>query len=124
MLKFDALLILYLTLQLESDWSKPLSYMMAFLAGISISTAYELRKNRLSKRSFIIRLLQVFGLSVITFFVWQKYTIKTDYVFAIFVCSLFSDTIVSVGYKVGEMGIAGYLKHLAGNIPQDKDKVE
>lgn len=124
MLKFDLFLIFALTLQLEQDWSKPVSYIMAFLAGISISTAYELKKNRLSRRTFLIRILQVFGLAVITFYVWKYYTIKTDYVFAIFVCSLFSDTIVSVGYKIGEMGITGYLKYLAGHIPQDNSKAE
>lgn len=121
MLKTDVIILYALILQMEWNWEKVVAYILAILSGIVLGTSIEIKQGTLTKRSFLLRLMQVFGLAIISYYVWKEFYIKkVDFVFALFAIGLFSDTIITVGYKIGKMGIVGYFKYLAGQIPQDK----
>lgn len=122
MLKADTLILFALLLQLDWDWSKVIGYTLAVLSGIVLGTAVELKEGTFTRRSFMLRIMQVFGLCVITYYFWKFYITKIDFVFALWGISMFSDTITSVGHKIGKMGITGYLKYLAGQVPKDKQE--
>lgn len=109
MLKSEIKLFLLILLLLQTDWSQLISYVIAFLAGLSINTGYEWKKGTLTTKSFSIRLLFVLGLCPMVYFVWDRYAIKTDIVFAIFIVALFSDFIVSILISIGKVGIRQYI---------------
>lgn len=106
---------------LQTDWSELISYVIAFLAGLSINTGYEWKKGTLNTKSFSIRLLFVLGLCPMVYFVWDRYAIKTDIVFAIFAVALFSDFIVSILISMGKVGLRTYISNwLKLNNKEDK----
>lgn len=109
MLKAEIKILFIVILLLQVDWSQTISYMIAFLAGLSVNTGYEWKKGTLNKKSFLIRLLFVAGLCPMTYFFWDRFSIKTDMVFAIFAVVLFSDFIVSVIISMGKVGIRSYI---------------
>lgn len=122
MLKTDVIILLAVILQVDWDWSKIIGYTLAVLSGIVLGTAVEMKEKTFTKRSLALRLMQIFGLSVFFYYVWKFYITKIDFIFALFGISWFADTITSVGNKIGKMGITGYLKYLAGKIPQGNDE--
>lgn len=124
MLKAELKIILLLILLLQTDWSQLISYVIAFLAGLSINTGYEWKKGTLSGKSFSIRLLFVCGLCPMTYFFWDRYAIKTDMVFAIFIITLFSDFIVSVMISMGKVGIRQYIANWLKVANKEEDKHE
>lgn len=109
MLKAEIKILFIVILLLQVDWSQTISYVIAFLAGLSVNTGYEWKKGTLNKKSFLIRLLFVAGLCPMTYFFWDRFSIKTDMVFAIFAVVLFSDFIVSVIISMGKVGIRSYI---------------
>lgn len=116
------LILFAILLQLDWDWSKIIGYTLAIVSGVVLGISIEIKEGTFSKKAFFLRLMQVFGLGIITYYVWKFYITKIDFIFALFAISLFSDTIVSAGHKIGKMGITGYFKYLAGQIPQDKER--
>lgn len=109
MLKAEIKILFIVILLLQVDWSQIISYVIAFLAGLSVNTGYEWKKGTLTSKSFRIRLLFVAGLCPMTYFFWDRFSIKTDMVFAIFAVVLFSDFIVSVIISMGKVGIRSYI---------------
>lgn len=121
MLKSEIKVFILIILMLQTDWSELISYVIAFLAGLSINTGYEWKKGTLNTKSFSIRLLFVLGLCPMVYFVWDRYAIKTDIVFAIFIVSLFSDFIVSILISMGKVGLRTYIANwLKLNNKEDK----
>lgn len=124
MLKAEVKTFLLLILLLQVEWSEAASYCIAFLAGMCVNTGYEWKKGTLNTKSFMIRLLFVCGLCPMVYFVWDRYAIKTDIVFAIFAVTLFSDFIVSVIISMGRVGIRQYLSNWLKVNPKDDGKHE
>lgn len=98
---------------MQTEWASFISYGVAVLSGLCISIGYELNKGSLSKKGFGIKLLFVFGLCPMVYYVWNKYSIIfIDDVIAIFISTLFSDVIVNVGYSVGKVGIKQWIQDI------------
>lgn len=108
MLKTELSIVLILILLFDGEVPKYIAIILAFLAGLSISTGSEWYKGTFTKKRFVIRLLYVFGLAVMGMFIWQDYSIKTNIVYFMFVITLFSDLIVTLVFKAGEFLIRKY----------------
>lgn len=115
MLKFDSLMLLALLLLVFNEAPNYVTMLIAFLAGLSISTGSELYKSTFTAKKFFIRLLYVFGLSVIGIFLWQDYGIKTNIVYYIFTVTLFSELIVMLVIKAGTKLIKKYFNNIEQN---------
>lgn len=113
MLKTETKALFLILLLMQSEWTSLISYAVAVLSGLCISIGYEWSKGSLSKKTFGIKLLFVFGLCPMVYHFWNKYGFSfIDDVGAMFFSTLFSDVIVNVGYSVGKVGIKQWIQNL------------
>lgn len=110
MLKTELSVIIMLILLFDGELPKFASIVLAFLAGLSLKTGSELWKRTFTVRKFLIRLLFIFGLSVGMMFVYQSWDIKFPIVITIIFIVLFSDLIVMLVERYGELLIRRYFK--------------
>lgn len=110
MLKSELAYLLIVLLLVDAELPKWASIALAVLAGLSIKTGSELYKGSFTQRKFLIRLLLVFGLSIAVMFIWHDYKIETNIVYAIMAVTLFSELIVMLVMKYGEIIITKYFK--------------
>lgn len=103
MLKFDIIVLLMLTLVYDGELPRYVSIILAFLAGISIKTGSDLYKRTFTARKFFIRLFFIFGLSVAVMFAYQEWKFKVSIVWPIMVITLFSELLVVLIEKHGEI---------------------
>lgn len=117
MLKFDLLLLLLLTLQLDGDWSKIISCIIGFLAGMSLFIASELKQNTLTGTKILIRLLSAFGACFfgVTFQQWKYPEWNTSIVIA--GCTFLSESVVSIV----SVGFLKYIKNISGVQSEQKN---
>lgn len=111
MLKNEISLLLVTILLFDGEVPKYVAIILAFLAGLSISTGSDWYKGTFTKKKFVIRLLYVFGLAIMGMFIWHDYSIKTNIVYFMFVITLFSDLIVTLVFRSGEFIIRKYFKN-------------
>lgn len=117
MLKFDLLLLLLLTLQLDGDWSKIISCVLGFFAGMCLFVSGELKNNTLTPRSVLIRVLSAFGVSFLGV-MGKDYAFPTwNTAIVVALCTFFSESIIAIG----TVGFIKYIKNISGVRNEHKD---
>lgn len=117
MIKIDLLLLLILSMQLEGDWSKIVSCVIGFFAGMSLFVAGELKAKTLTPRNVLIRLLMAFGVCFAGVMTQDTFFPKWNTAIVIAACTFFSESIVSIV----SVGFIKYLKNISGVQNEQKD---
>lgn len=121
MLKSETTVILLLLLSVQPevrysvDWTEVISCGLSFLGGLSVNTWIESRNNTLTSKTFLRRLLLLFGFVPMVYYVWTKYKIiVVDVIVAIFVFTALCEWIASLLIRASKIGfkrmIVNYLK--------------
>jgi len=113
MLKISTKILLCLLLVMHFDVVYIVSVILAFLAGISITTGSEIIKNGFSWKKFGVRLMYSFGLMTIGGIYWyNEGKSKETFLYFVIVVVLFSDTIITLGFRVGKNLLNKYAKNI------------
>lgn len=97
------------------DWVEIISCSLSFLCGLSVNTWIESRNNTLTSKTFFRRLLLLFGLIPMIYYIWNKYKFAfVDVIVAIFIVTALCEWIASIIIKAGKIGfrnaLSNYLK--------------
>lgn len=115
MLKAEIKLFIFIILLMQTDLSWIISYGVPILAGLCINTGQQVKNKTLTGRGFLVKMLYVCGLCPMVYFVYEAFNIKMDISIMLFVVTFFSDTIVTQGYKAGEVGVGNYISNIFKN---------
>lgn len=124
MLKIDLFILFALSLLVESEWSKLISCVLAFIAPLSLYMAGELKKNKLTGRALLIRVMTAFGVTV-GGLLFKDIVFKDPNVpLIIFGCTFLCETIAVVARQVGDKAVTTFINNAAGTSQDKKDSNE
>ena len=119
MLKFDVMLIFFLSVFAEADLSKIVSCVLGFFAGMCLFLAGELKNKTLTLRTFFIRLLSAVGIVFIGVIGQDAFFPNWNTAIVVAACTFFSETIITIG----TVGFIKYVKRIAGVQDEHKNDI-
>lgn len=121
MLKLDIKSVFFILLFLQIEWSEAVGYVIPIICGLIVNTGREIKNKSLTARGFLVKIMYVSGLSPMVYFVYKAFNIEWDISITLFAVTFLSDTIVTQGYKAGDMGVANYFASIFNKSKQYKD---
>lgn len=114
------MLLFALSLYVDGDWSKLVSCILGFFAGMSLFIAGEMKEGTLTWNKIKIRLFSAFGVVFIGVICQDIFFKDWNTAIVVAVCTFFSESIVTIGSK----GFMNYIRTISGTQTQDKDKLD